>query len=175
TNPVGSMASSWANTVQKPRPINTVTNPRRQAANARNFQPVLGPQGFEYLYLTRARRMDRPEIRRSLRRLGLDSARILDVSFPARAVVGLLMHVQYIPVAKEILAKHKVVPIASFDPQDPAHLGDPKYADLSDTEKVALITNLHRTHCERTLRFLRPTVALPLTRAFFEAGWISEQ
>ncbi|KAI8384214.1 uncharacterized protein BYT42DRAFT_544144 [Radiomyces spectabilis] len=170
--PVGALASSWAQVVRKHHPAPLAIPTRRQTAIARSFQPAEGPKGFEYLYLTRSCRMDWPEIRRSLRRLGLDSARILDISFPARSAIGLLMHVQYIPVAKEILAKSKVVPLDSFDPQDPTHLGDPKYSDLLAAHKTSMALDLHRNRCMRTLRFLRPAVAIPVARTFFNAGWI---
>ncbi|KAG1387527.1 hypothetical protein G6F59_016362 [Rhizopus arrhizus] len=58
------------------------------SAAARGFQPVTGEQGFEYIYIPRSRKMTYTEARRRLGRLGVDTWRVLDVSFPAHSVVG---------------------------------------------------------------------------------------
>jgi hypothetical protein len=45
------------------------------AAAARAFQAIHGLQGYEYIYITRNRRMDRPDVRRRLRRVGIETYR----------------------------------------------------------------------------------------------------
>ena len=58
---------TWAKIAQQhPHASQRPLSPRKQAADARVFQPVQGPQGFEYVYITRSRRINRPEIRRRL-------------------------------------------------------------------------------------------------------------
>ncbi|KAI8368329.1 uncharacterized protein BYT42DRAFT_503717 [Radiomyces spectabilis] len=172
TGAKGAMESNWATVTSKHKPIRPLTSPRRIAANARGFTPVTGPQGFDHLYLHRSCRMDRAEVCRRLRRFGIDSSRILDVSFPARNIIGLLLHVQYIPIVRDLLEKATVSPIANFDPTDPTNLGDPKYASHSLEHRTALALQLHRERCIQTLKYLRPHIAVPIAHAFYQCGWI---
>ena len=53
------------------------------------------PRGFEYLYLSRKRKLSRAEVRRNLHLLGFDLSRVLDICFPGTKVIGLLVHVLY--------------------------------------------------------------------------------
>ncbi|KAF7725164.1 hypothetical protein EC973_000417, partial [Apophysomyces ossiformis] len=135
--------SSWAQTAARaasaPMPtLSTRKNvsTRSRAAAARAFTPVTGPQGFQYLYLHRSRKMDRPEIRKQLRKLKIDTSRLLDIVFPARSVVGLLFHIQYIPEVTQLLEAAKVAALKDFDPLDPSILADPSLQSLSETERA---------------------------------------
>ncbi|KAG1282527.1 hypothetical protein G6F64_014143 [Rhizopus arrhizus] len=79
---LGTAASSWATVASR----GSKNKLRRRAAAARGFQPVTGEQGFEYIYIPRSRKMTYTEARRRLGRLGVDTWRVLDVSFPAHSV-----------------------------------------------------------------------------------------
>ncbi|KAI8875324.1 hypothetical protein K501DRAFT_149100, partial [Backusella circina FSU 941] len=148
---------------------------RRQAAAARVFQPVSGPQGFEYVYFPRGRKATPTELRKKLRLLGVDTRRALDICFPAKAVVGILVHLQYKDELVSCLGKAKIQPIEDFDPLDPAHLGDPKFAAASNNERQYQMARIHADHCEAALRFLRFPVAVAVSREFLDQGWISDQ
>jgi hypothetical protein len=54
--------------------------------------------------------------------VGVDTARILDIIYPARDVLGLLVHVQYLPLITETLKKQKITPLTNFDPVDSKHI-----------------------------------------------------
>lgn len=169
--PAATPKPTWAKVVQKaPRQL----SPRKQAANARPFQPVEGPQGFEYIYITRSRRINRPEIRQRLRRLGIDTARVLDISLPTKSTVGLLLHVQYTNEVKACLEKAKIPTIPDFEPLDPIHLADPASANLPAAQRADLALQIHRNRCLRSLSFLRPLVARAVARYFQDLGWIDE-
>ncbi|KAG0175673.1 hypothetical protein DFQ30_000001, partial [Apophysomyces sp. BC1015] len=49
-----------------------------------------------YLYIPCKQRLPRPEIRKYLYTIGIDSARVLDLAFPACNVTGLLVHDHYV-------------------------------------------------------------------------------
>ena len=80
---------------------------KKRVAAARAFKTAAtqGPQGFEYVYLGRNRKLDRNEVRSRLRRAGVDTCRVLDVCFPASGVIGILLHTQYVAKFTEIMAK----------------------------------------------------------------------
>jgi hypothetical protein len=167
---------SWAERTGTSSP--TIPNPRSErklAAAARPFQPITEPQGFQYIYIPRTRRMDRAEVRRRLRKLGMETFRILDITFPTRDVVGLLVHVQYMAYVLDTLTRAKVVPVTGFDPTDPKHLSDPRHSTLAETDRRTLATQIHRTRSIRALQFMKPPIAVAVGRQFLALGWIAEE
>ncbi|KAF7720518.1 hypothetical protein EC973_007882, partial [Apophysomyces ossiformis] len=171
----GTEASTWATVTKRHRPANLPVSERKRAAAARGFQVPSGPQGFDYLYIPRGRRMDRPEIRRRLRKLGLESTRILDISFPTRKVIGLLVHAQYAPIVLELLEKAKVNIVKDFDPTNPSHLADPKFEPLSAAERQSHAIQLNRQRCINALKFMRPSIAAAVCHDFLNCGWIDAE
>jgi hypothetical protein len=151
-----------------------IPNARRIAAAARAFQPNTGPKGYEFVYIPRTRRLNRAEVRSRLRNVGIDTARILDIIYPARDVLGLLVHVQYLPLIKESLLKQKIQPLPSFDPLDPKHIADPKHASLATEDRCRLAAELHRERLLRGLEKMRPHVRPAVARSYVEIGWIDE-
>ncbi|KAG1480101.1 hypothetical protein G6F46_014541 [Rhizopus delemar] len=66
--------------------------------------------------------MSRRDVRSRLAVLGIDPYRILDITFPARSIVGLLVHAQYNDTLTAKLTKAKIPIHQDFEPRDPAHL-----------------------------------------------------
>ena len=150
---------------------------RKFVSAARAFAPPnpAADTGFEYVYLARKRKFTRGEIRANLRRLGVDTSRLIDISFPARSCVGLLVHTQYLAELLSQLAAAKVSPVIHFDPVDPTHLADPKFAGDSLAVRSAKILEIHSDRCVGVLRHVRPHLVPAIGAAFFSAGWISEE
>jgi cell division septum initiation protein DivIVA len=151
-----------------------IPNARRIAAAARAFQPNTGPQGYEFVYIQRHRRMDRSDIRRRLRHIGLDTSRIMDITFPSRNTLGLLIHIQYKTDMYALLSASKITPLDAFDPLDPKHIADPKHDALSTSDRVILAAQLHRERLVRGLKFMRPHVAPAVARSYAAIGWIED-
>ncbi|KAI8635710.1 hypothetical protein BD408DRAFT_466033, partial [Parasitella parasitica] len=154
-------------------------DPTRQAkkrlAAGRTFRTTAakGPQGHEYVYIGRSRKIQRSEIRSTFRSVGVDLGRILDICFPASEVIGVLMHVQYVTDFKDLLQKQCGAQIIEgFDPLDPGNIADPKYNDLSLAERSDLINEFTATRCLQTLTFLRPLNVNGVGQYFVEQGWI---
>ncbi|KAG1453394.1 hypothetical protein G6F55_008167 [Rhizopus delemar] len=170
--PSGTEASTWAAVAANDKPRNKV---RRRLAAARGFQPVSGDQGFEYVYITKSRRMSYSEARRRLSRLGVDNWRVLDVCLPAHSVAGLLVHLQYKPVLLGLLERVKVPVLSNFDPLDPQHLADPAYASASMDTRLTAIATIVNERCSRTLERLRYPVAVAVSKFFLANAMVSDE
>lgn len=173
----GTDQSNWATvTRQYLPPARAAPSVRKFAAATRAFAPSdpSAPTGFEYMYLSRKRKFTRTEIRSYLRRLGVDTSRVLDISFPSRSSVGLLIHALYVSEVKQLLKAAKVEPLKDFDPLDPNNLADPKYTDDTEADRMAKMFDIHSKRCSGTLNHVRPHLVPVLARMFFREGWIGE-
>ncbi|KAI8368167.1 uncharacterized protein BYT42DRAFT_469859, partial [Radiomyces spectabilis] len=172
--PLGSDQSSWATVTKKYRPVQPVALARRQAAAARAFQPNDGPTGYKYLYVPRSRRLTRQEVRSRLRRLGIDPYRVLDIIFPARSVIGLLVHVQYYEFAMAQIVNSKIQPLTDFDPLAITIIGDPEIKQMPIPDQEAFVFDLHRSRCERAISHLPYHIASPVARSFLADGILDD-
>jgi hypothetical protein len=171
-------ATKWTEVVKRKRgPAPKVASVKQKEAISRGFNQVSGPQGYTYVYINRSRRFNRTEVRKNLGLLGVETSRILDVTFPARGIIGLLVHIQFEPVLKAAFAAAKVATIDGFDPTSPDNLADPKYAQQTRDARVVIAMSLHRNRCLRTLEFLRQKQkpVVPVAREFLAAGWIDDE
>ncbi|EIE90965.1 hypothetical protein RO3G_15676 [Rhizopus delemar RA 99-880] len=125
---LGTESSAWAMVARKAAHKKPTPKRRTVESAARGFQPITGPVGFGYVYIPRSRRMSRRDVRSRLSVLGINPYRVLDITFPARSVVGLLVHEQYKDVLLAQLGKAKIDIYKDFNPCDPAHLADPTYS-----------------------------------------------
>ncbi|KAI8348652.1 hypothetical protein BD560DRAFT_338175, partial [Blakeslea trispora] len=168
-------ANTWV-TVAKSK-AKAKPSAKKLAATGRAFAPPLAstsPGRYDYVYLHQSRRLDRKEIRSRFTSLGIDTSRILDLSFPARSVVGILLHAEY---KQEFLAKlnaYKIVPIATFDPLSHDHIIDPKFKDMPATQRVPLAKAIQEDRCTRTLYFVRVYLVPSVAKYFVEQGWMNE-
>lgn len=175
--PLGTVDSTWAILTGKNRPAKVPRSVRRVAAALRTFQEPdpNAPTGFGYLYVPRVRQMPRSQIRRHLRILGIDTSRIIDINFPARGKMGLLVHAQYAQTVINTFAEGKIKAITDLDPQDPQYLEDPKYKSCSQEERVAAAIAIHADRCLAALERLRVDKLRAVGRSFVEMGWIHEE
>ncbi|KAI7861490.1 hypothetical protein BDF14DRAFT_1887119 [Spinellus fusiger] len=159
--------STWATVAKKTRPAPST---RRVESAACAFIIQEGPKGYTYVYIPRGRCMNRPEARRLLRTLGLETGRILDVCFPAHSVLGLLVHVQYVESLTAVLNKAKVDIYKNFDPLDPKHLADPKYATFNVEQMCIEAARLQENRCMQAIQYMRPHIAFSVAAAFVANG-----
>lgn len=148
---------------------------QRQEAAARLLQPPSANQGFQYLYLPTKARVPIGQLRSRLRKLDINNNRILDIHYPDRNVVALLIHNDYEDELRSQLKRFKISLKDDFDPCDPKILRDPKYVDFTDEERTNLAFMHHCNRMERALRFIRVPVKFAVARHFFNKGWISKQ
>ncbi|KAG0755808.1 hypothetical protein G6F29_010652 [Rhizopus arrhizus] len=148
---------------------------QRQEAAARLLQPPSENQGFQYLYLPTKARVPVGQLRSRLRKLDINNNRILDIHYPDRNVVVLLVHNDYADELRSHLRKFKVTLKDDFDPCDPMILRDPKYSDSTTEEQTNIIFMHYCNRMERTLRFVRAPIKFAVARYFHTKGWISTQ
>lgn len=149
---------------------------KKRVAAARAFKTAAtqGPQGFEYVYLGRNRKLDRNEVRSRLRRAGVDTGRVLDVCFPASGVIGILLHTQYVAKFTEIMTKAEAEFIKDFEPLHPDHLADPKFISFSDSARADEMAKIVHSRSLNTLAFVRPVLVPSVGRSFVDLGWIDD-
>lgn len=149
---------------------------KKRIAAARAFQTPesKGPQGFQYVYIGRSRKILRSEVRSRLRKAGIDTGRVLDICFPASGVLGLLLHVQYVAKFIDTMEKLGADIIKDFDPADPVHLADPKFNDRSENDRENIMLTLVHERALDTLVHLAPLLVGPVSRYFVDNGWIDD-
>lgn len=152
--------TTWASIASKPPA--PLTDRKRQALHRFFNPPVTEPNqngSYTFVYLPRSRRMNRNQIRSKFRAISIDNLRILDLNFPARNTIVVLLHEAYLPEFQlKLLEKIDSHLIQDFDPLDHHHIADPKYQDLSEERRTQLAKALHQDRCIHTLYyFIRPT------------------
>jgi ribosomal protein L37AE/L43A len=147
---------------------------QRQEAAARLLQSPSENQGFQYVYLPTKARVPIGQIRTRLRKLDITNNRILDIHYPDRNVVALLVHNDYVSELRKQLGRFKVTLKDDFDPCDPKVLRDPKYADLSSEERANFALMHHSDRMARALNYIRAPVKYAVARFFYSKGWISK-
>lgn len=151
-------------------------SPKHIAAISRGFNVQTGEQGYEYVFMHKSRKFTRAQVRENLRLLGAEPSRILDVCFPARGVLGVLIHVQYKQELLQLFAKHRISVISDFDPLDPKHIADPLYADRDESARANLALELQGARCIRALYYLqqKKKPVKVVAASFVSAGWLSD-
>lgn len=183
---VSENALSYSSVLQKPtgkkRPNSSPSAPsapsmKKRLAAARAFQTVedRGPQGFEYVYVGRSRKISRGEVRSRLRGSGVEVGRINDICFPASGVIGLLVHVQYKDTLLECLKTVGASVFPDFDPRNPMHLADPKYLGASEEERCNVIDRLVHDRCMKALEYMRPVLVPSVGKYFINQGWLAQE
>lgn len=150
---------------------------KERLALGRIFQTAAskGPQGYQYVYIGRSEKLQRSEIRSTLRKAGVDLGRVLDICFPASEVIGILLHIQYVTEFTDLMKACQSDIVTGFDALDPKHIGDPRYADLTGNAREELIYEFTNTRCLQTLSFLRPLNVSGVGKYFVTEGWICEE
>ncbi|CEG82008.1 hypothetical protein RMATCC62417_16140 [Rhizopus microsporus] len=134
---------------------------QRQEAAARLVQPPSENQGFQY-------------IRTRLRKLDITNNRILDIHYPDRNAVALLVHNDYVNEFRKQLERFKVTLKGDFDPCDPKVLRGPKYVDLSPEERANFALMHHSDRMARALNYIRAPIKYAVARFFYSKGWVSK-
>ncbi|KAG1522038.1 hypothetical protein G6F47_007160 [Rhizopus delemar] len=147
---------------------------QREAAAARFFQPPSPNQGFTYLYIPTKARIPVGTLRTTFRKLGVNNARLLDIHYSARNTAAILIHNDYKEEFTTIL-KHRNVSLKNdFNPFSGDILADPKYSQLTPSERDTIASEIQQTRLERALQHIRPPVKFAVARFFLEKQWISK-
>ncbi|KAG0755558.1 hypothetical protein G6F16_011315 [Rhizopus arrhizus] len=146
----------------------------REAAAARIFHPPSLNQGFKYLYLPTKAPIPVGTLRTTLRKVGVNNARLLDIHYPARNTLAILIHNDYEKEFTELIHHHNITIKADFNPSSGEILADPKYSTMTQDERDTIATELQTTRIERALQHIRAPVKFAVARFFYEQQWISK-
>ncbi|KAK4521147.1 uncharacterized protein ATC70_013092 [Mucor velutinosus] len=149
---------------------------KRKLAAGRLFKTsaTKGPQGYQYVYIGRSGKTLRSEIRRTLKAIGVDTSRILDINFPASEAIGILLHTQYVAEFLALLRASESEILEDFDPLNPANIADPKYDAYSEHDRMDLIAEMVNARSVDALSHIRPLNVSSVGRWFLDLGWIGQ-
>ncbi|KAI8380241.1 hypothetical protein BD560DRAFT_323874, partial [Blakeslea trispora] len=156
------------------QPLSNSARLRRQEATARSFQEASENQGFQHLFIPTRARIPLGQLRAKLRRLNINNSRVLNIHYPARNIVALLVHNDYAPELRQRFEQFKIPLRDKFDPCDPNVVSDPQHAAKTTQERTDIA---HRLHCDRMVRalqYIRLPVRYAVARYFFREHWIDE-
>lgn len=134
------------------------------------MQPPSKNQGFQYLYLSTKARSPVGQVRSRLRKLKISNDRIIDISYPDRHDVALMVDNDYADELRSQLKKFKIILKDEFDPCDPKILHNPKYADCMEEERTNITFLHHCNRMERALRFICAPIKLAIVRYLYTKG-----
>lgn len=157
-----------------PHPKRRPPTKRAKESAARHLMPVSEQQGFKFVYVPCRHRMSITAMRRILRTLRVDNARVLDVHFPDRQIAALLVHNDYATELANTLAKEGVTANTTFDPLDHTIIRDPEYKDKSVEERQLKAQQVHHDNMLKAIAFIREPVKFAVARAFHRANWIDD-
>ncbi|KAI7904927.1 uncharacterized protein BX663DRAFT_549795 [Cokeromyces recurvatus] len=148
---------------------------QREAAAARFFQPPSLNQGFKFVYIPTKARIPVGTLRTTFRKLGVNTARLLNIHYSARNTVAILIHNDYETEFTDLLRHHNITIKADFNPSSGKILADPKYSTLTTNERDAIASDLQQTRLERALDHIRTPVKFAVARFFLDKQWISKR
>ncbi|KAI8084284.1 uncharacterized protein B0P05DRAFT_466609, partial [Gilbertella persicaria] len=130
---------------------------------------------FKYVYLPNRFRDQLSTMRNKFHKLGVASSRILDIHYPARGIVAVLIHIGYSNEFNRLSDKWKIVLLHDFNPLDIQHLRDRKLLETStsDEERATKLKEIHQQRLTRTLEYMREHVRLPVAFDFIFRGWLT--
>jgi hypothetical protein len=148
---------------------------QKQETAARFFQPPSTNQGFQYLYIPTKARIPVGKLRTTLKRLGLNNSRILDIHYPDRNVAALLVHNDYAPELKQLFTTMKISVKEDFNPWDGSSLKDPQFIDCTSEERNKLAASIQHQRLEKAVMHIREPIKFAVAKYFHSKHWLSQE
>ena len=150
---------------------------KASATIARLFAPQSdSPSDYQFVYYSTSVRRRLSEVRKLLQAIGLNNSRILDIQHPVLHVISFLVHSDYVLTFTKAMHLHGRggAPLVDFDPCDPIHLKDPKFATLPLDLRRQKAIEIENLRCLRALLFVRRSVRLSVARSFLHYDRITQ-
>lgn len=147
---------------------------KRETTAARFFQAPSTTQGFQYLYLPTKARIPLGKLRTMFQKLGINNGRLLDLHYPDRNIVAVLVHNDYAPDLTELLSKKGIKLNTTFDPCAAEVLKDPKYATNTTEQRKQIAQELHNQRAQKALIHIRGSAKFAVARFFAHKSWITQ-
>ncbi|KAG1454504.1 hypothetical protein G6F55_007572 [Rhizopus delemar] len=159
-------------------PLPKVAKPKRDnsqsrlTAIARQFSSPAEPTGFKPIHVPIRHRFPLQQLRPNLRRLHINTRRIMDIHYSDRNLVSFLIHIGYETELRLQVSKFNVTVRDDFDPLDPSIIRDPTLVNEPIDNKIQHVRKafLHRI-CVALRRFRTP-IYNAVANFFVQSGLI---
>jgi hypothetical protein len=128
---------------------------------------------YEYVYVPSKYRERISKFRAKLRRINIDSGRVLDVHYPARGVAAFLIHRGYSQEVHDILKKEQIMVVTDFDQFAATNVDNPTYASLDNQARVEKARELQQARLARGLKYIRSHVRGSIAHDFVLQGFLT--
>lgn len=166
----------WATVAAKKLPNkgnktnNTVPSRRRLPTKiqvVRTLQDAAAsPSGYDFVYLPCRHHLKFQDVRKMLSTLKVQQSRVLDIQFPAKGTVALLVHSAFKAELLSKLAAEGIKERTDFDPLSPTVLADPKYAKDTPATRTTTVRRLFAERMKRTCLRLPSHIGASVARYF---------
>ncbi|ORE01901.1 hypothetical protein BCV72DRAFT_319794, partial [Rhizopus microsporus var. microsporus] len=112
------------------------------------------------------------QLRSRLRQLNVNAHHILNINYPDRHLVALLIHNDYEVELHSQLKKFKIPIQDDYDPLDPSSLRDPDYDDWDEANRTAAARSLFLGCILHSLDYLKGSVKQAVTNFFANKEYI---
>ncbi|KAL9537886.1 hypothetical protein PS6_011678 [Mucor atramentarius] len=130
---------------------------RATATVSRLFGPQSDiPSGYQFVYMSIARRRPLQEIRRTLQGININKSRVLDIQYPIPNVVSFLVHHDYVMAVLLFLTLIPVIPKIYWI----------QSLTLSPSLRAEKAVEIENLRCLRALSFVHRSVRLSVARSF---------
>jgi hypothetical protein len=100
----------------------------------------------------------------------INSSRVLDVHYPYRHLIALLIHNDYEAEVRSQLEKFEIPLCDEYDPLDPNNLRNPDYDNFDQDEKECAAWGVFAQRVIRAIRRLKGPVQRTVARFFVNKG-----
>ena len=141
-------------------------------AIARQFSSPAESTGFKLIHVPVRCRLPLQQLRSNLRRLHINTRRILDIHYSDRNLVSFLIHIGYETELRSQLSKFNIKIRDDFDPLDPSIIRDPTLVNQPTDCNVQLARKTFlRRICTALQRFRTP-IYNAVANFFVQSGFI---
>ncbi|KAL0096375.1 hypothetical protein J3Q64DRAFT_1707385 [Phycomyces blakesleeanus] len=118
--------------------------PKLTTAQAtRALQPESGPSAYAFVYLPCRHHLKYSQVRKLLKTFKIQQSRVLDIAFPERGTLSLLVHNDFKDKITQLFADIGVSVKTDFDPLDHRIIADPAHAHKPVQDRQQLAYKLH--------------------------------
>ena len=166
--------NSWATITAKHLPQKNKKNNKKKktqpsttkAVTIRTLQESNGPSTFDFVYVPCRHHLRYHDVRKMLSTLKIQQSRVLDIYFPAKGTVALLIHSGFKDELVSKLKAESIIPRTTFDPISHTVIGDIKFANDSQEDRQQRAQQLFAQRIERTSLHLPATIGISIARFF---------
>ncbi|ORE06602.1 hypothetical protein BCV72DRAFT_249946 [Rhizopus microsporus var. microsporus] len=141
-------------------------------AAACTFSVRSANHGYKFLYLPLRRRLTIGKLRPRMRQLNINTHRVLNIYYPGRHLVALLVHNDYGVELYSQLKKFKISVQDDYDPLDSSNLRDPDYDYWDEANMTCTVRGLFTYHILHAFSYLKGPVKQTIADFFASKGYI---